>query len=300
MPFSAVNSRDRTWLAIIIAVHGMMTSALSLAAEGAPGPRHVISLSECTDALLLDLLPPQRIASVTYLAHRSVDPRLAARAARVGINFGNSEEVLAEAPDLVLAGTYSTPAARALLRQLQAPMLVVPPANNFEEIRSSVRAVASALDVAERGEALLSQMDATLAAVALSRPARSIRVAAWNGSGYVPGKDSLFNAVLEAAGGSNIAATGGLGYGSVDIEQLLTAQPEVLAYGAEQDAPALVTDTAEHPLLMRLYASRRITYPQLYVECGLPESANAAQALQTELLAVLHSTMPKTQGALAP
>jgi len=300
MPSSALNSRHRTWLAIMIAAHCMMVSTLSLAAEPAPGPQHVMSLSECTDALLLDLLPPQRIASVTYLAHRSVDPALAARAARVGINFGNSEEVLAQAPDLVLAGTYSTPAARALLRQLHAPMVVVAPANNFDEIRSSVRTVASALGVAERGETLLSEMDATLAAVALTRPARTIRVAAWNGSGYVPGKDSLFNAVLEAAGASNIAATGGMGYGSIDIEQLLTAQPDVLAYGAEQDAPALVTDTAEHPLLRRLYASRRITYPQLYVECGLPESANAAQALQAQLLAVLHSTMPRNQGAGAP
>ena len=49
-----------------------------MAAEPTPGPQHVMSLSECTDALLLDLLPPQRIASVTYLAHRSADPVLAA------------------------------------------------------------------------------------------------------------------------------------------------------------------------------------------------------------------------------
>src|SRR3984885_2655387 len=31
-----------------------------------PGPRHVMSLSMCTDDLLLELLPPERIASVTY------------------------------------------------------------------------------------------------------------------------------------------------------------------------------------------------------------------------------------------
>jgi len=295
MPSSALKL-----LAIIIAAQWITVSAPSMAAEPTPGPQHVMSLSECTDALLLDLLPPQRIASVTYLAHRSADPVLAARAARVGSNFGSSEEVFAQAPDLVLAGTYSTPAARALLRQLHAPMLVVSPANNFDEIRSSVRAVASALGVAERGEALLSQMDAKLAAVARTRPARTIRVAAWNGSRYVPGKDSLFNAVLEAAGGTNVAATSPAGYGSFDIEQLLMAQPEVLAYGAEQEAPALGTDTAEHPLLRWLYASRRITYPQLYVECGLPESANAVQALQTELLAVVHSTIQTSQGVGAP
>jgi iron complex transport system substrate-binding protein len=293
-------SLNRSWLASVIAAQCVMMSAQSMAAQPSLAPQHVMSLSECTDALLLDLLPPQRIASVTYLAHRSTDPALAARAARVGINFGSSEEVFAQAPDLVLAGTYSTPAARALLRQLRAPMLVVPPANNFDEIRNSVRVVASALGVAEQGEAVLSQMDSKLAAVARTRPARSIRVAAWNGSGYVPGKDSLFNAVLEAAGGTNIAAVSRMGYASFDIEQLLMAQPEVLAYGAEREAPSLGADTAEHPLLRRLYGSRRISYPQLYVECGLPESANAVQALQTELLAVVNSTIQENRSADTP
>jgi iron complex transport system substrate-binding protein len=32
----------------------------------ASGPQHVMSLSMCTDDLLLELLPPERIASVTY------------------------------------------------------------------------------------------------------------------------------------------------------------------------------------------------------------------------------------------
>ncbi len=250
-------------------------------------PRRVMSLSECTDALALDLLPPGRIASVTYLAHRSNDAGLAAKAARVGINYGNAEEVLAERPDLVLAGTYSTPAARALLLQLGAPMLVIPPANNFADIRSSVRRVARAVGAEARAESLLAHMDATLAILARSRPARRIRVAAWSGDGYVPGQGTLFNALLEAAGGINIAAPPGDRSSSFDIEQLLMAHPDVLAYQAREPAPALKTDTAEHPVLLRLYGDRRVTYPELFGECGLPESADAALALQRQLLAVI-------------
>ncbi|HEX4025022.1 MAG TPA: ABC transporter substrate-binding protein [Steroidobacteraceae bacterium] len=247
-----------------------------------------MSLSLCTDALVLELLPPARITSVTYLAHRSTDPALAAAAARVGINYGTSEEVLSQAPDLVLAGVYSTPAARMLLRQLHAPLLVVPAATSFADIRMIVRRVASALAVQQRGEALLAQMDETLAAVRRARPAQPIRVAAWSGDGYVPGRGTLFNAVLQAAGGINVAAnTPGERSGSFDIEQLLLAHPEVLAYGADRPAPALQTQSAEHPLLRRLYANRRITYPQLPLDCGLPQSAAAAQALQNELLAVI-------------
>ncbi len=250
-------------------------------------PQRVMSLSECTDALALDLLPPGRIVSVTYLAHRSTDTTLAAEAARVGINYGNAEEVLAQQPDLVLAGTYSTPAARLLLRQLGAPMLVVPSADNFAEIRSTVRRVAGVLGTEERAEALLAHMDGALAALARTRPASRITVAAWSGDGYVPGRDTLFNALLEAAGAVNVAASPGDRSSSFDIEQLLQAHPDILAYQADEPAPALKTDTADHPLLLRLYGDRRITYPELYTECGLPESADAARALQLQLLAVV-------------
>ncbi|MGB6451490.1 MAG: ABC transporter substrate-binding protein [Steroidobacteraceae bacterium] len=249
-----------------------------------PVPQRVMSLSLCTDALVLGLLPPERITSVTYLAHHSSDPSLAAHAARVGTNHGDAEEVLAEAPDLVLAGTYSTPAVRDLLRRLGAPLLVVPPANDFEEIRRTVRRVAQAVGAEPRAEAWLARMDATLTALARARPPHRIRVAAWSGDGFVPGRGSLFDAVLTAAGGVDIAAPAGGRRGFLDIEELLAAHPDVLAYAAEQAAPALKTDTAEHPLLLWLYRHRRVTYPELFVDdCGLPESADAARALRSEL-----------------
>jgi iron complex transport system substrate-binding protein len=275
------------WLLVLVGTAGLAYSQPSPQSLPHP-PRHVMSLSLCTDALLLDLLPPERITSVTYLAHGSPDPGLAAKAARVGINFGTTEEVLAQAPDLVLVGTYSTPAARALLHQVNARMLVAPSADDFGSIRTTVRIVAQAVGAPQRGEQLLAQMDATLARVARGRPARVIRVAAWSGDGYVPGRGTLFNAILEVAGGSNVAAsTPDERSGFVDIEQLLMMHPDVLAYGSQQDAtPALKTDNEQHPLLLRLYAQRRITYPELYMDCGLPESADAALALQAQLLAV--------------
>jgi iron complex transport system substrate-binding protein len=284
----------RARLVTLLAIQFLLPGPCAAAAwviEAAPAaPQHVMSLSLCTDALVLAMLPPSRIASVTYLAHQSTDPTLAAEAARVGINYGTTEEVLAQSPDLVLAGAYSTPATRMLLRQVHAPLLVIPDATSFADIRANVTTVARALGAQQRGQALLAQMDATLAAVRRDRPAQPIRVAAWSGDGYVPGKGTLFNRVLRTAGGINVAATtSGQRSGSFDIEQLLMADPEVLAYGADQPAPALKTDTADHPLLRRLYAGRRITYPELPVECGLPQTAQAAQQLQRELLAVAHS-----------
>src|SRR5277367_2630302 len=105
-------------------------------AMAASGPQHVMSLSMCTDDLLLELLPVDRIASVTYYAREPSNSYLWPQAAKVAINSGTVEEVLAQKPDLVLAGTYTTPAARALLKKLHMPLLEVPPAADFDEVRA--------------------------------------------------------------------------------------------------------------------------------------------------------------------
>ncbi|MGH8327526.1 MAG: hypothetical protein ACRET2_12265, partial [Steroidobacteraceae bacterium] len=52
-------------------------------------------------------------------------------------------------------------------------------------------------------------------------------------------------------------------------------------------AAALGTEAAHHPLLERLYPGRAITFPLLYAECGLPESADAVARVRRELLAVV-------------
>jgi iron complex transport system substrate-binding protein len=206
----------------------------------------------------------------------------------VPINYGSVEEVLAERPDFVLAGTYTTPAARMLIKEVGLAMLEVPAANNFAEIRATTRSVARALGVAASGEALIAKMDATLGELAATKPPRVIRVAGWNGGGSVPGRGTLFDAILTAAGGVNIASGKGESDGSFDLEQLLEAHPDVLAYGSDtSSAPSLHTDEATHPLILKLYAGRRISYPSALYSCGVVESADAALALRASLLKAL-------------
>jgi iron complex transport system substrate-binding protein len=253
------------------------------AATSAPG--HVMSLSMCTDDLLLELLPPERIASVTYYSRDPSISQLWPLAAKVPINFGTIEEVLAQKPDLVLAGSYTTPAARMLLRKLNMPLLEVAPASDFDEIRAATRRVAHALGRDAVGEALIAKMDATLRELDATKPPLTIRVAAWGEGGSIPGKGTLFDSILREAGGVNVARSEGGAYESFDIEQLLFAHPDVLAYARNvTDTPGLNTDLARHPLIRKLYAGRTVTYPGALYSCGVVESANAAAALRVSLL----------------
>lgn len=274
-------------LALLIWLGALWASGLCAAAPGRP-PQRVMSLSMCTDAMLLDLVPPNRIASITFLSRDPSNSFLWPQAAKVPINYGSAEEVLAEQPDFVLAGTYTTPATRTLIKDVGLPMLEVPAANNFGEIRAATRSVAHALGEEAKGETLIAKMDATLRELAATKPQRAVRVAGWNGGGSVPGRGTLFDAILSAAGGVNVASGYGEGDGSFDLEQLLKADPDVLAYGNDtSSSPSLHTDEALHPLILKLYAGRRISYPSALYSCGVVESADAAVALRHNLLKAL-------------
>lgn len=254
-------------------------------------PQHIMSINLCTDELLLDLVPRERIASVTYLSRSPIYSYMWLAAAHVPVNHALAEEALEENPDLVLAGTYTGTAARSLLKKIGMPVVEVSPANSFAEIRAATRTVAHAVGEDARGEALIARMDTTLQALAQTKPKISIRVAAWDGAGGVPGRGTLFDAILRVAGGLNIAASAnGEEDGHFGIERLLFAQPDVLLYGAEAHAtPALRSDADQHPILLRAFGARRITYPEVLYSCGVPESADAAKSLRAGLLRAMQS-----------
>jgi iron complex transport system substrate-binding protein len=263
----------------------LLLAAHCAAAAGAP--QRVMSLSSCTDDLLLELLPAERITSLSWYARSRANLHWWPQAARIAVNAGSAEEVLAQRPDLVLAGTYTTPATRAILKRTSIPLLEVPPAENFEKIRAVTRTVARALGEGPDGERLIGRMDRILTELHASRPAVPVRVAGWGEGGSVPGRDTLFDAILTAAGGINIAA-GSQGFRSFDLERLVLAKPDVIAYpGSVDETPGRNTELAHHPLLRKAYGDRIVTYTAAPYTCGVVESADAALLLAATLRAAL-------------
>ena len=90
-------------------------------AAAAGRPHRIMSLKICTDALLLDLAPPERITSVTYLSQEKAALRLWPQAAGLRVNHNTAEEVLAERPDLIITDSFTPPAMRALIARTRAP-----------------------------------------------------------------------------------------------------------------------------------------------------------------------------------
>jgi iron complex transport system substrate-binding protein len=278
-------------VAVVLALPGVTARAAERKAQ------HVMSLNLCTDQLLLQLLPPARIASVTYISRLPHYSFLTAQARAVPINYATAEEVLTEHPDLVLAGSTSTAAIRALLKKVAIPLVEVPPADNFDEIRKTTRLVAHAVGEDATGESLIAHMDATLRQLAASAPTKII-VAGWDGAGNVPAKGTLFDAILTAAGGVNVVSgiRTDIVYGqytAFDLEQLVAMRPDILAYGQSRAAALdLTNQTLQHRIVRKLYAGRQITYPETLYSCGLPQSAEAARDLRRAMLEAMRKKMP--------
>ena len=259
---------------------------LALYGPAIAAPQHIMSLTVCTDELLMDLAAPGQIASLSYLSREKAALKLWPQAAFIPVNHNTAEEVLAQKPDLVLTLPYASTGLRGLLEKSGIRFLEIPQAQNFDQIRAATRQVADAIGARPRAEALIAHMDATLSQLAATAPQRKIRVAGWGGGGFVPGRESLFDAMLQAAGAVNIADGGGY----YDVESLIAAQPDILAYGDDYiDTPSLRRDQDDHPVLLKLFANRRIVYPAALYGCGVPQSADAARALRATLTRTMAS-----------
>ena len=260
---------------------GPVPETVSVSPDRVQKPAHIMSMMLCNDLLLLMLVPKERIASISYLAHDAVEALLPGADRGVAINHGTAEEILLQKPDLILAGTYSSPTARKLAKAVGARVIEVGATNNFADIHRVVRQLGEAVGDPDRAEALLAGMDQKLAWLASHQPARPLRVVAWSGGQAVPGKGTLTNAIIAASGADNIAASlPDNRYGSFGLEELLAARPDAILQGeARWSGPSLRDAQSMHSLIGRYWHGRVISYPDAAYVCGLPQSADAAIAL---------------------
>lgn len=248
-------------------------------------PLRVMSLNQCTDQLVLQLLPPERIASVTWLSH-APGGSMTEAARAVGVNHGRAEEVLTQKPDLVIAGSFTTPALRGILKRIGYPLIEVGQADSVDDVRRVTRQVAAAVGERSRGEALLADMDRKLAALARD-PGPPIRVVAWDRTGFAAGKGTLYDTILSTAGARNLLREPmASSYRRPDVEVLLRADPALLVQGSgDAGAASLGDDVMRHRLVRRFWTGRTLFVPQAAYVCGTPALADAAVALRAQLRA---------------
>lgn len=282
----------RRWALAVAACLGLPLAALSGAGSPkkaepvqAGKPRHIMSIDLCNDLLLMMLVPKERIASVTYLAHDAVEVLMPGADAGIAINHGAAEEVVSQKPDLILASPWATPVLRRLASKVDAPLVEIDSANSFADIRRITRQIGDLVGEPERAEALIAEMDRKLAYLERRRPARPVEVVAWSATNGVPGRGTLTDEIIRTAGAVNLAARlPDNNFSSFDIEELLAARPDAVMRGrATYDDLSLGGAASEHPVIRRAFKGRQISYPAFLHTCGLPQSADSALQLHAAL-----------------
>jgi len=250
----------------------LLLCGLSLSAL-ADGAGRIVSINLCADALVLSLAP-ERVLAVSELARDERLSPVAARAASVPVTDGNAEAVLRLDPDLVVAGRFTTRATVALLKKLDVPVLELDTPTTLEATRAQIREVAGRLGVAARGERLVARLDAALARAA-DHPEVAPVAAVYLPNGATAGSGSLIDELLEHAGLVNLADQLGIRrWGTLSLESLLLAAPDLLIVEREHPYPSLATGLLGHPALAGLGADR-VVLPGQYWSCAGPWLAEA-------------------------
>lgn len=264
------------------------------------GPaRRVVSLNLCTDEMVLRLLPPERVAGVTWLSRDPSRSTVADLAAAVPVLYGNAEEVLGVDPDLIVAGLYTARSTVEVLRRLGHPVHDVGIPTTEAEVEAQIRELAALLGVPDSGERLVAEIDARFAALPTPAPGARPRALVLDPNGFTVGRGSIVDAMITRAGLDNAGASLAVaGHGAVPLEVAILTGADILIIDADRDRPpALATALLQHPALRRL--GRRITVaevPSRLWTCAGPGLAEAAEILATAALAHRAATEPGEGG----
>ena len=271
-------------LLFLAAFAAACADAATAAAE--PLPR-VASINLCADQHLLALADPEQILTVSWLAADAEESLMASEARRYTLNYGTAEELLKFAPDVVLAGTYTSPFTRTMLRRLGISVVELEPEASVADIERNVRLVAEIVGQVARGEQLVATLREDVRAIEANRPAQKLAAVIVRPGGFTVGAGSLADELLTLAGFTNVAAERGLDrWGSLSMEALLRSAPDVIVLtGYRSTHPSLANAVLEHPALGRLGgAQRTVTVHTALWACGLPRSIEAAALLQRDAL----------------
>lgn len=248
-------------------------------------PARIVSLNMCTDDLLLRLADPARIASVTWLSRGQGGSNVSDIAARVAINHGLAEEIIPLDPDLIIAGTFTTRTAVALLKRTKIPLVEFGIPRSIDQVREHIRETARLIGESERGELIVRQMDERLAATKPLAGARP-RAIVLNPNGATVGPGTLVDEIMTRAGLDNVAAALRIdSYGLLTLETIVSNAIDVLIVSSARDGPpALATEILRHPVIERLSDRVRIvSMPARLWNCGTPAVTEAVELLRREV-----------------
>lgn len=201
------------------------------------------------------------------------------------------EGVLSVRPDLIIAEEGAGPPETIeLLEAAAIPFVEIPDGHDGAAVLAKIAAVASALDLPDRGAALAEEvraaLEATAVATARTPPRRVLFVMSVQGGRILAaGRDTAADGIIAMAGAQN-AVTEFEGYKPLTDEAVTRAAPEVILMMARDGAEDLSAEVLAHPAIRTTPAGRKGALVQmdgLYLLGFGPRTAQAARELSRAL-----------------
>lgn len=196
-------------------------------------PQRIVAASLLATEVLLAIAPRERIAGVHYLAADARFSLVVDAVKGLPLLGAEPEQLLAAKPDLVVCDAFTRPETLALLGRADVPVVRTAAPSSFADIAVNVRRVGSLCHCEEGAERVVRTMQERLQALA----ARAVDLGAWrvlelDGGLHTHGRGSLFDAVVQAAGATNLATQRGVGpFRKLDLEAVLAWRPDALVLG---------------------------------------------------------------------
>jgi len=252
-------------------------------------PQRIVALNLCVDQILIDLVAKERIAALSFLATDRAMSAVAQRAQAYPRVRGAAEGVVALNPDLVIAGSYSTPATRSLLKRLGKRVAVVKQPATIDGVRGLITNLAALVGEPQRGHQMISDFDQRLGdamgpkGAKRSPPDRAKPTAlAVQVNSIVSVSGTLLDDALRLAGLKNSARELVRGRsGRVPLELIVQQPPDVLVLAnAPEDFKTVLADNLRHPVLAEITKHRPVvSLPMWTTLCGTPYVATAVERL---------------------
>ena len=194
-------------------------------------PLRVSSKSMFSDQVLIELLPPDHISSLSRLSN---DPTYSLIANKLPTTIPlldlNVERTIANQPDLLIAANWSDQQKVNILRQAGIHVFVFNTVYTLADIEKNILMLGQLVNQNQRAQQLVETMDRKLKQHVII-PKHRLTAVEYTPWGASSNRQSTINTIFEQAGLINaIAATQGDKYGQVPLakEQLLLINPDVI------------------------------------------------------------------------
>lgn len=262
-----------------------VTASAQIASQHVVIPQRIASLNICIDQLLWELVPHERLVSISYLTADPIWSPIAAQVKGMPVNHGLAEEIVPLQPDVIFAGEFDAPTAIDLLQKLGLRVERLPLPRKLGEINDQILQLADKVGAQQKAQLMVNQINALITELNVANAGKTPLTAFWySANGVVIGDGTLEHEFMQLAGLRNLAAERGMfGFNQLDLELLLSAKPQLLIVEEGSDeAFSLAREYLAHPALKHA-DFKIIRLPAGLSGCAASVIGDVASTLRQEL-----------------